>query len=83
MQSPDWRARGVHRDKPQIPGECSREFEQLGFIYRAIDAGMVSFHEVASGEATLVDLVRINHYLDMKADIQSYYMEYQKEKNRR
>ncbi len=40
------------------------------FIYRAIESGMVSLTDVKSGKATLADLVEINHYLDMRSDIE-------------
>ena len=40
------------------------------FIYRAIDAGMVSFADVQQGNISLAELVGISHYLDMKSDIE-------------
>lgn len=40
------------------------------FIYRAIDAGMVTMRDVVDGVVTLADLVTITHYLDMKQDIE-------------
>lgn len=40
------------------------------FIYRTIDAGMVDMHDVLEGNITLAEIVRINHYLDMKQDIE-------------
>ena len=40
------------------------------FIYRAIDAGMVTMRDVVDGVVTLADLVTVNHYLDMKQDIE-------------
>ena len=42
------------------------------FIYRAIDAGMVTMRDVVDGVVTLADLVTVNHYLDMKQDIEYY-----------
>jgi hypothetical protein len=40
------------------------------FIYRTIDAGMVSMTDVLNGNITLSEIVRVNHYLDMKQDIE-------------
>jgi hypothetical protein len=40
------------------------------FIYRAIESGMVSLVDVNAGRVTLADLVEVNHYLDMKGDIE-------------
>lgn len=40
------------------------------FIYRAIDSGMVSLVDVNSGMVTLAELVEVNHYLNMKSDIE-------------
>ena len=40
------------------------------FIYRAIDAGMVTMRDVVDGAVTLADIVAVNHYLDMKQDIE-------------
>ena len=40
------------------------------FIYRAIDAGMVTMRDVVDGVVTLADIVAVNHYLDMKQDIE-------------
>lgn len=40
------------------------------FVYRAIDAGLVTMRDVVDGVVTLADLVTVNHYLDMKQDIE-------------
>lgn len=37
-----------------------------------IDSGMVSLPDVKAGRVTLADIVEMNHYLDMKADIEHY-----------
>ena len=40
------------------------------FIYRTIDAGMVNMTDVLNGNISLAEIVRVNHYLDMKQDIE-------------
>lgn len=40
------------------------------FIYRAIDSGMISLPDVTSGRVSLYEIVEINHYLDMRGDIE-------------
>lgn len=47
------------------------------FIYRAIESGMVSLVDVTSGRVSLADIVGVNHYLDMRSDIE--YMVNEKE----
>lgn len=42
----------------------------MTFIYRVLDAGMVTMTELKSGMVTLTDLVGMTHYLDMKSDIE-------------
>ncbi len=42
----------------------------MTFIYRVLDAGMVTMTELKSGLVTLSDLVGMTHYLDMKSDIE-------------
>lgn len=42
----------------------------MTFIYRVLDAGMVTMTELKSGMVTLSDLVGMTHYLDMKSDIE-------------
>ena len=44
----------------------------MTFIYRAIDSGMVSLPDVTSGRVTLAEIAEVNHYLDMKNDIEYY-----------
>lgn len=44
----------------------------MTFIYRAIDSGMISLPDVTSGRVTLAEIAEINHYLDMKSDIENY-----------
>jgi hypothetical protein len=40
------------------------------FIYRAIDSGMISLPDVTSGRVSLYEIIEINHYLDMRVDIE-------------
>jgi len=40
------------------------------FIYRAIDSGMITLPDVKEGRVSLSDIAEINHYLDMKQDIE-------------
>lgn len=47
----------------------------MTFIYRAIDSGMVTLPDVTEGRVTLAELAEVNHYLDMKADIEYAAME--------
>lgn len=44
----------------------------MTFIYRAIDSGMVSLSDVKAGRVNLADIAEVNHYLDMKSDIENY-----------
>lgn len=46
--------------------EVSRE----SFIWRPVIAKIISVQELKTGVVTLVDLVKINALLDMKADIE-------------
>ena len=52
------------------------------FIYRAIDSGMVSLPDVTSGRVSLAEIVEINHYLDMRSDIESYLADKAREESR-
>lgn len=52
------------------------------FIYQAIDSGMVSFLDVKAGRVSLADIAEINHYLEMKADIEYASLEKAKVKKR-
>lgn len=47
----------------------------MTFIYRAIDSGMVSLPDVKEGRVNLADIAEVNHYLDMKSDIEYAAME--------
>ena len=38
------------------------------FIYRAIDAGMVTMRDVVDGAVKMADIGAVYHYLDMKQD---------------
>ena len=40
---------------------------------------MVSLPDVTSGRVTLAEIVEINHYLEMKADMQNYINDKQRE----
>lgn len=40
---------------------------------------MVSLPDVKAGRVSLADLVEVNHYLDIKADIEQYAMDRAKE----
>lgn len=44
----------------------------MAFIYRAIDSGMVALPDVKEGRVNLADLVEVNHFLDMKSDIEYF-----------
>ena len=43
---------------------------------------MVSLPDVKTGRVTLADLIEINHYLDMKSDIEQYAMDKVKEEGK-
>ena len=52
------------------------------FIYRAIDSGMISLPDVTSGRVSLAEIVEINHYLDMRSDIESYLADKAREESK-
>ena len=72
LERPDWRPKGIKRNKDDVPGRVGEYFGRITFIYRAIDSGMVTLPDVTSGRVTLSEIAEANHYLDMKADIEYY-----------
>ena len=72
LERADWRPKGIKRNKDDVPGRVGEYFGRITFIYRAIDSGMVSLPDVTSGRVTLAEIAEVNHYLDMKSDIEYY-----------
>ena len=40
-----------------------------------IDSGMVSLSDVKAGRVSLADIMEAYHYLEMKADMEKYFMD--------
>ena len=72
LDRPDWRPKTNRRDSFDIPGCVGEYFGRVTFIYRAIDSGMISLPDVTSGRVSLAEIAEVNHYLDMKQDIEYY-----------
>ena len=74
LDRPDWSPKGVarhnRRGENDIPGRVGEYFGRITFIYRAIDSGMITLPDVTSGRVTLAEIAEVNHYLDMKQDIE-------------
>jgi hypothetical protein len=75
LQRADWRPNVRRRDSGDIPGRCGDYFGKVIFIYRAIDSGMISLPDVTSGRVSLAEIAEINHYLDMKFDVEHHMAE--------
>lgn len=50
-------------------------------VWRPVTAGLISIKEVKLGFVSLVDLLKINAILDMKSDIEKYYLQHPPQKD--
>lgn len=63
-----------------MPGKLSDDISFESIVWRPVVAGVITMTEVKTGLVTLVDLLKINALLDMKADIEYYYAKHPQKK---